>query len=414
MNVSLPPRVTQWVRKLAGPRIIDPFVRVLTLIVAVMLGAPSDFELLLYPAAQIDLVAALIIACSPYFPRITVVLALALSSVITFGFDAEVIYADIAIGATAAVCLSYRQARWWLVSATGLVIIDIVFTAVNDLSWIDSLYVVGTFLAITLLGWAAGYTQISIDRLVEQRVADAIAAERALKTQREQFMLDAHDTVSHGLTRQHYMLQFLNEQLHNSQVPPEAAQLLAEIMLSNTITQQHLRDLLDRLGRTSGDTVCAETAVNATLDDIARSFRIAHQKIDITSEVSSQHIPAQARTSIAMLITEVATNMLKHGWNESTPARLNICASPAHGFSVTATNPTRVPQANSFAEVARTSAGTSPRLPGRDLVPASLNQRAHILGGTCTVHDSDDVYRIVATFPWPRVDSPEGLTYKAV
>lgn len=377
------------IRALCGPRVIDPYIRLATLIVGLFIGAPSSFELLTDLNAQLDIAFGILIIALPYFPRTIALIITAVSITLTVGLTANAVINDLALSVAGAVLLTYK--RWKLTSLpfASLVALNAYLLIGSEYySFFHCAISIGTFVLASTLGWAAGTTEQRITRLIADAATQAAESERREADLRNQFALDAHDTVSHGLTKEYFMLR---NALSKTEPGSELNQGITEILLANRTNQQNLRSLLAGLHSTTTNTVALSHAVEAVCDDIREAFSAAQRPIRITCAVTDQPCPPQRTAGVGLLLTELATNILKHGDINDQSATLDVTCD-GRGLLITAQNTPRqlTPRPEKYTPPTTTA--------------FSVERRVTMLNGTADFHTTPESFTVTATVP---LNAPE-------
>lgn len=388
--------MSKFLRMLLGPRVIDPYIRLATLIVGLFIGAPSSVDLLTDPSAQLDVVFGLLIIALPYVPRTVAFIITAVSLALTIGLTANAVLNDLALSVASAVLLTYK--RWKLATLCFVALAGLnayLFLGSEYYSFFHIAISLGTFLLASTLGWAAGVTEQRIDRLIADAATQAAQSERREAELRNKFALDAHDTVSHGLTKENFMLRNV---LSTTEPGSQLNQHIAEILLANRTNQQNLRSLLAGLQSNNSGTVALNRAIETVCDDIREAFAAARRPIDITHTVTNQPCSPQHTAGIGLLLTELATNMLKHGDPNDQSASLNI-TSDGPNLKITARNTPRQP---------------TPRPDKNTPQPTtafSVQRRVTMLGGTVKFATTPEAFTVTITVP---LSSPQPTPATAV
>ena len=381
--------MSQLLLRLAGPRFVDPYIRVSAVLLGILLGAPLHLSEIGGDPALLDLVFAALIIAGPWVPRSAAIAAAALSAVVTIGYAPYgLVVGDLATAVTAGVAVSCRRyLTAAFVSAVLLGLNIYAFALSPDPSWFAVLTSMGTLLVALTVGWAADGAERRIATLIAQKTAQALESQRRETKLRDQFALDAHDTVSHGLTRENFMLRtVLSKTASGSELNDD----LAEVLLANRTNQQNLRALLANLGGSRSGTVNAAHAFGAVCDDISETFYAANRGMNIDIQVPPQlRIGANWAAQIGLLLTELATNVLKHGKASGTSADLTVTC-PAEGTLIV-----------ECANVPRAGRG------GKESYSVELRTQA--LDGEVTFSITQDEYRVRVLLPVECVTEQETL-----
>lgn len=320
---------------LRGSRFIDPYARSLLIGYGLYLSAVALPELLGGLHGALDFAAGLLVCLAGFAPGVSLVGLLALATVVTAVFEPSVVSYDIPVAAAIAMLMSYGRVRSAVLGAftfAGLALVTAVGPA-GDLTWQGVLYMSADVILLGGLGLASHMAEGRIQFLIAKSAAEAVVAERERQKQRERFAIDAHDTVSHGLTAEYFMITSLLAEAED----PQQRERLAQLTLHNRGTQQRLRELLAGLGSTpmAVDRPLHEV-LDATVEDIEATFYAAVRPLEIHTDIDREtgrtRIAPDLAADLNFFIIELATNILKHAgpapfpelFIEARPGRLGL------------------------------------------------------------------------------------------
>ncbi|NMA78053.1 MAG: hypothetical protein GX960_12495, partial [Actinomycetales bacterium] len=218
-----------------------------------------------------------------------------------------------------------------------------------------------------LLGAAAALLEVYIRREIRRREDNARESERELARIRHRFAIDAHDTVSHGLSVESAIIRVLS---NTSEDPVKLRELLAELALVNANTQYKLRTLLAQM-TAPADSVRTSVALDSELREALASIHAVAEASGFDLEVEVESLPRRAAVdefdSVLLALQELTTNIVKH-------------SSSAHGCAL------QLEMVRSHGrEHLRICASNPVSAPTERTVPRSLAARVAQLGGSCVI-----------------------------
>ncbi|WP_125188302.1 sensor histidine kinase [Brevibacterium aurantiacum] len=349
-----------------GPRFVDLPMRLLAPIMGLTVLIPGSFEID-EPRYMLLLVCAYaLIVLSPFFPLATVFVSTGLSLVFVVLYpDLENMFPEALIFAIA-VLLSHRR---WVGSAVGTVGLVAYLITCTELAaydggiagFIDFGY---GWLTYSLIGLAAGFVELRIQREIQRRERAAVEHQQAVESLRARFTSDMHDTISNSLATEGAIIKALARGSRDLGTNRQ----LAELALVNTEASKRLRQLVTQLS--DGDERQIRIRLQAEAKALATSIEngCAAGGVSLTLNVGT--LPRFASPVLGAHFTaimrELATNVIRHSL-PGTESSLTVDVDRGEHDSAVLRFRTENEAATSL---------TRP--------PRSLSRRAQALGGSCT------------------------------
>lgn len=353
-----------WLR---GPRFVDAPIRTVLFLIALVGILPSARESGDAGYLVLHYLSCALIVAGGFAPRTVGVASTALFLAFHFGYPDFLNPFQVVIEVVTAVLISSFR---WGAYATFSAILFAVFSLAGGA---DSVSVGGMFSLVfgwllgSILGLIAGLSEQRIQREVAERERSARANQKAIDELRRGFAIDAHDTVSHGLTAQAAIVSVLTTQ---DEVRPAQ---LTELALITAQTQQQLRALLARL---SGATqqpdseVAFDIEFRSAVESRAAVLRAGGFDVDVIITGLPRRASVQDLETCLFLFQELATNIVKHA-----TAPVN-CSITVEATTLRGDPGLRLRSRNPGASVAAEP-------------PRSLSLRSEQSGGSCALAHND-------------------------
>lgn len=367
------------VTALLGPRFIDVPIRALALIIALAVTFPGSAEsneplylVLNYSSYALIVVASFIPVRAAILAAILFLGSLSIYPEYLNPFQGCLEFASAVLLATG---------RWRL--SLGTTAITFGLTGASQavqpeiaISFAETFFIwgLGSVLALSAL-----ILEKRIRREIEQREKAAVAHEKELQQLRLEFVIDAHDTISHGLATQAAVLRVLSSEIYES----ATRRTLGELAVINDRTQQQFRTLLLRLRNAHNDSPPAAESPHADLCQALDSLIAAAEAggYSIQTKITLPDLLSPKISENVLLISrELVTNIVKHASaQDGCLISIRVLDSaPSPSMAIESINPT--------AEIQAT-------------VPHSLSTRIKTLGGTCTANIIRQQFVVTAILP---------------
>ncbi|SMX97482.1 Signal transduction histidine kinase [Brevibacterium sp. 239c] len=373
---------------LRGPRFVDFPIRLLALILGLTVLIPGSFEIAEPRYMTLLICAYALIIISPFLPLATVFVSTGLSLVFVVAYpDLENMFPEALIFATA-VLLSHRRWVGSAIGTAGLVIYLITCTELGAYDGgIEGFVDLGFgWLTYSLLGLAAGFVELRIQREIGRRERAAVEHQQAVDSLRARFTSDMHDTISNSLATEGAIIKALARGSQDL----DANRQLAELSLVNAEASKRLRRLVAQLS--DGDDRRPRVRLQAEAKALAAAIENGCAAGGVALTLNVGNLPRYASPVLGAHFTaimrELATNVIRH-------------ALPETKSSLTVSVERDVTGERGDTEAAvlrfRTENEAAALLSHS---PRSLSRRAHALGGTCTT-GSDHQGRVVVEVTQP-------------
>ncbi|MFB9777638.1 hypothetical protein [Brevibacterium otitidis] len=380
---------------LLGPRIIDPGLRLLVLVIAIGTLLPGSFEYdsPVYIATRI--LAAGLTVVAVFWPWTVGISA----SFGYFGilFVSPYIDRPFILPAAVAIGILLSQSRWKAGLAVTFAFLGVHGSAIllaDHAPYVRETaeLMLGLGLA-AVIGLLARCADARLRSEVAKRVELARQSERKNAAMREQMIRDTHDTVSHGLAREEALLRYMIGRPlaaeHGYQtIQTEGARAMAELAVLNAHTQQLLRLLLQRLRDQDRDEADAHL-LESNLYSAARGLARAARSAGVDLEMSVENLPARWDShkveQVLFVMREMVTNIIKH----SSPAgksRIEVFgSSSAIGIEA---EPDLIRMRS-----------TNPCEPKQVFTPRTITSRAAAAGGSASARHENGEYVVCVVIP---------------
>ncbi|MFC0673116.1 sensor histidine kinase [Brachybacterium hainanense] len=350
---------------LAGPRFIDPPLRLILAILAAiqLLGldttAPGGYVLL----QALMTASVLVTAWAPGAAAVIMVMGFLVNAL---AFPERLnLFLDM-LALPLGVLLSQRRLRGALLTFSAFC--GAAALAVG-LDTYDGRFIgPGSFVVpvlASILGWSAHLLEARTEREIARREEAAREHELELARIRIDVAIDTHDTVSHGLATESAIIRVLGaEARRGGQLD---LRTLSELGMVNDRAHQQLRRLLARLRGEIADED-GETDLDAALDSAVQSVRAGAAAGDIGLEVELEPtgaiVPVLFAEAATSMLYELATNIFKHA-DPHERSRIDVRIASGSG-----------------SPILELGAGNHALRP-EPFTPRTLSRRAKRFGGEC-------------------------------
>ncbi|KJL18657.1 Sensor histidine kinase DesK [Microbacterium oxydans] len=237
--------------------------------------------------------------------------------------------------------------------------------------------------AMLTLAWITGFLLAVLRRAEKDRIAAALAAERAthlvaVEEERSRVARDMHDVVAHSLTvmiAQAEGARLIAET--NGGASPPALMAIAE---AGRTALTDVRGVLADLR--AGSRENAHPSLSR-LDRLIAEMRTAGLSIALRVEGTPRTLPAAVDMTAFRVIQEALTNALRHG--DASASADALLRWNDQELQITVTNQTRLHAADA----------------GRGHGLIGMSERVQLTGGTMTAERTDDrLFRVHASLPY--------------
>ncbi|WP_180953199.1 sensor histidine kinase [Brevibacterium ihuae] len=224
-----------------------------------------------------------------------------------------------------------------------------------------------------------------------------LADELARQSERDRLAHEIHDALAHRLSVISLQSGALETATHSSD--PALAHAARVLRGQAHASLEDLRGLLGDL-RTGGSRAQVAAAPPSTaslraLPRLVRSLREGGTTVDAVILLDrTESAPPVLDRSVYRIVQESLTNALKHA--PGAPVSLYVDGAPGTGIRIRVTNP--LPHTPG-TPLGRTGTGSG---------IAGIRERIRILGGTSWIGESEGVFVVDATLPWPEDAGPTG------
>lgn len=243
-----------------GPRFVDLPIRLLALIMGLTLLVPGAFEIDEPRYLVLIIFAYALIVIAPFVPLVTVFVSTGLSIVFVVPYpDLENMFTEALIFATA-VLLSQRRLAGSVIATAGLACYLLMSSELGAYDGgIEGVIDLGFgWLTYSLIGLAAGFVELRIQREIIRRERAAVAHQEEVESMRTRFTRDMHDTISNSLATETAIIRTMAQE---SSAARNSDRSLAELALVNAEATKRLRQLVTSLrsGQTQGSRISLYT-----------------------------------------------------------------------------------------------------------------------------------------------------------